>query len=83
MANVVYILYQCPTWALRFITPKEMWSGRRPCVTHMRVFGSIPYAMVPDEMRDKLNAKGIKCVFLGYCKGMKAYTLIWRGEATT
>jgi hypothetical protein len=41
----------------------------------MPVFGCIAYAMVPDEKRGKLDAKGTKCLFLGYCEGTKAYRL--------
>ena len=29
---------------------------RRPCIVHMRVFGNVAYAMVPNEKRGKLNA---------------------------
>lgn len=32
--------------------------------------------MVLDERRSKFNAKRIKCVFLGYCKGMNVYRLM-------
>jgi hypothetical protein len=50
-----------------------MGSGRHPCVTHMCVFGSLAYAMVPDEKRGEFNAKPTKCMFLEYCESMKAY----------
>ena len=39
----------------------------------MSVFGSIAYAMVLDEKKDKLDVKRIKCVFLIYFEGMKVY----------
>ena len=58
------------------VTSKEMWSGGKPCIVHMRVFGSLAYAMVSDDKRGKLDANGIKCMFLGYCKGTKVYRLI-------
>ena len=74
VANAVYTLNRCPTKALRMVTPEEMWSGRRPCVAHMRVFGSIAYAMGADDK--KFNAKGTKCILLGYCEGTKAYRLM-------
>jgi hypothetical protein len=32
--------------------------------------------MVSDEKRGKLDAKGTKCLFLGYCEGTKAYRLM-------
>ena len=42
----------------------------------MSVFGSIAYAMVLDEKKDKLDVKRIKCVFLIYFEGMKVYRLM-------
>lgn len=76
VTNAVYIRNRCPTRALVTITPQEAWSGRKPCIAHMRVFGCIAYAMVPDAKRGKLDAKGTKCLFLGYCEGTKAYRLM-------
>ena len=74
VANVDYTLNQCPTKALRFVTSKLMWSRRRPCVAHMRMFGSIAHAMVMEEK--VLNAKQTRCMFLRYCEGMEAYRLM-------
>jgi transposase InsO family protein len=76
VVNAVYTRNRCPTRTLPSITPQEAWSGRKPCISHMRVFGCIAYAMVPDEKRGKLDAKGTKCLFLGYCEGTKAYRLM-------
>jgi hypothetical protein len=74
--NAAYTRNRCPSRALPSITSEETWSGRKPCISHMRVFGCIAYAMVPDEKRGKLDAKGTKCLFLGYCEGTKAYRLM-------
>ena len=41
----------------------------------MRVFGCVAYAHVPDQLRRKLDSKGEKCVFVGYCDESKAYKL--------
>ena len=76
VTNAVYIRNRCPTRALVTMTPQEAWRGRKPCITHMRVFGCIAYAKVPDSKRGKLDAKGTKCLFLGYCEGTKAYRLM-------
>ena len=43
---------------------------------HMRTFGCIAFAKVPDSQRTKLEAKATKCVFLGYCEGTKTYRLM-------
>jgi hypothetical protein len=74
VANAVYTLNRCPMKVLRSVTPEEMWSGRRPCVTHMRVFRSIAYVVIADEKR--FNTKGTKCMFLGYFEGIEAYRLM-------
>ena len=54
---------------------EETWSGRKHSVTHMRVFGCVEYAHVPDELRKKLENKWEKCIFIGYNDDSKAYKL--------
>jgi hypothetical protein len=49
MNTAVYIKNQCPTKALDSKTPLEVWSGRKPDVSHLRVFGCKAFAHVPDE----------------------------------
>eukprot|EP00253_Pinus_taeda_P002234 PITA_02234 len=43
-----YILNRCPTKAVMNKVPEEAWSGRKQGVTHMRVFGCVAYAHIPD-----------------------------------
>jgi hypothetical protein len=74
--TMVYIKNRCPTKALDSKTPQEAWSGRKPNVSHLRVFGCKAFAHVPDEKRTKLESKSMPCVFLGYCKGTKSYCLM-------
>lgn len=76
VVNAAYIRNRCPTSAVQNMTPEEAWSGKKPHVSHLRVFGCIAYAKVPDEKRSKLDAKATKCLMLGYCEGTKAYRLI-------
>lgn len=76
MVNAAYTRNRCPTAAVACKTPEEAWSGTRPCISHMRVFGCIAYAKVPDEKRTKLESKAIKCLFLGYCVGTRAYRVM-------
>lgn len=40
-------------------------------VAHMVVFGCIAHTMVPNEKKGKLDVKSTKCLFLGYCEGIK------------
>jgi len=44
-------------------------------VNHLRIFGSKDFAHIPKEDRRKLDAKSIKCIFLGYYDEHKAYKM--------
>eukprot|EP00253_Pinus_taeda_P008164 PITA_08164 len=70
-----YILNRCPTKAVMNRVPEEAWSGRKQGVTHMKVFGCVAYAHIPDQLRRKLDSKGEKCLFIGYSEESKAYRL--------
>ncbi|CAL8138644.1 unnamed protein product [Prunus armeniaca] len=52
----------CPTKALHNITPFEAYSGRKPRIAHLKVFGSLCYVHVPAELRHKLDPKSTKGV---------------------
>ncbi|KAM2377527.1 hypothetical protein ACFX1X_044117 [Malus domestica] len=74
--TTVYILNRCPTKALRNVTPFEAYSGRKPEVAHLKVFGSLCYVHIPSELRQKLDVKSTKGIFVGYAtceKGYKVY----------
>nr|KYP32045.1 Retrovirus-related Pol polyprotein from transposon TNT 1-94 [Cajanus cajan] len=66
VSTAVYILNRCPTRRLDEITPEEAWSGLKPNVSHLRIFGSICYKHVPDVNRRKLDDRGEKLILLGY-----------------
>jgi transposase InsO family protein len=76
VSNAAYTRNRCPTSAVASMTPQEAWSGRRPNIGHMRIFGCIAYALDLSPKRSKLDAKGIKCLLLGYCEDSKAYRLM-------
>ncbi|KAK8559961.1 hypothetical protein V6N12_012772 [Hibiscus sabdariffa] len=52
-------------------TPHEMWTGRRPNMSFMRVWGCQAY--VKHQMSTKLQPKSQKCTFVGYPKETKGY----------
>ncbi|RDX73401.1 hypothetical protein CR513_47001, partial [Mucuna pruriens] len=56
-------------------TPEDAWSKRRSSIKHLRVFGCIAYAHVPDQLKKKLDDKGEGCIFIGYSTISKAYKL--------
>ena len=66
VATAVYLLNISPTKAVYNRTPYEGWTGSKPKVSHLRVFGFIAYAMIHSQLRRKLDDKSEKCVFVGY-----------------
>jgi hypothetical protein len=60
-------------------TPHEVWSGKKPSLKHLRVFGCDAYVHVPKENRSKMDNKVEKCIFIGYKYGVKGYNL-WNLE---
>ena len=73
--TAVYIRNRCPSSSLPDITPMEVWTGRKPDVSHLRVFGCPAYAHVPRDERGKLSPKTKECWMLGYGDTTKAYRL--------
>ena len=69
----VHVLNRSHTLAVKSKTPEEAWNERRPSVEHFRVFGCISHVHVPDNKRVKLDAKSLKCIFLGVSEESKAY----------
>ena len=71
-----YVRNRLPTSALKEgETPYERWHGRKPDVSHFRVFGCMAYAHVPDCERRKLDAKSRKMRFVGCSLTSKGYRL--------
>ena len=75
MNTAVYLLNRCPTSSLEKKTPFEVFSGRKPGVKHLKVFGSVCYALIPSQLRHKLQETSNKCIFVGYGNCEKGYRL--------
>ena len=56
-------------------TPKEVFSGEKPKVSHLRIFGFSVYIHIPKEKRTKLDPSGKKGIFVGYSESSKAYRI--------
>ena len=70
ISTTAYLLNRCPSTALNFKTPEEVWSGHPPSYDRLRVFGCSAYVHVK---KDKLESRAVKCIFLGYPEGVKGY----------
>jgi hypothetical protein len=57
------------------MTPQEAWSGEKPAVSHLRVFGCVAYAQIQKAKRKKLDDHGEKYIFIGYSETSKTYKI--------
>jgi hypothetical protein len=56
-------------------TPFEIFTGQKPNISNMHVFGCVCYAYV--QNKKKLDARSEKCIFVGYDKGSPAYLVYY------
>ena len=78
--NAVYVRNRVTSRALpKNTTPHHLWAGKKPDVSHLRVFGSKCWYTLPAKQLHKLDARAREAMFLGYAKESKAYKL-WDGE---
>ena len=78
--TTIYLKNKSPTASLDEITPYEAWFGFKPWVNHIRVFGSVCYALVPKEKLTKLDSWSLKCTMIGYSNEKKGYHLLSIGK---
>ncbi|KAM2946602.1 hypothetical protein COP2_029388 [Malus domestica] len=76
VVTYVYLLNRCPTKALENVTPFEKFSGRKPGIQHLRVFGSLGYSLIPGNLRQKLDETSVIGIFIGYGTCEKGYRLL-------
>ena len=54
-------------------TPKEFWSGQKPNISHLQVFGCLAWVHILKMRRHKLQPKSRVMIFVGYEPGSKGY----------
>jgi len=75
MDAACYLVNRSPSSALEDKTPQEVWTGKKPSLSHLGVFGCDAYVHVPKEKQTKLDSKFENCIFIGYKDGLKGYKL--------
>ena len=75
VACSIYLLNRTPKVTVEDKIPEEAWSGTKTSVSHLRIFGSIAFAHILDELKRKLDKKSERCIFTGYSEQDKAYKL--------
>jgi hypothetical protein len=79
VGTTCYLVNRSPSSALDDKTPQDLWTGKEPSLTHLKVFGCDAYVHVPKENRNKIDKKVEKCIFIRYKDGLKGYNL-WNIE---
>jgi hypothetical protein len=73
--TTVYMKKKSPHKLLENKTLEEMFSGEKPKVNHLRIFGSLVFVHVPKENKTKLDPSGKNGIFVGYNDTSKAYKI--------
>lgn len=74
--TAAYLINRSPIKSLNFKTPEEMWSGSKPNISHLRIFGCDAMIHLPKEKRRKWDPKAQKAIFIGYCDNTKGFRFI-------
>ena len=64
-----------PTSSVQGKVQEEAWSEQKVSVTHFKVCGYIAYAHVSEELRQKMDDRSEKYIFVGYAEKSKGYRL--------
>jgi transposase InsO family protein len=80
MSIVVYIKNRGPHAILGEKTLEEAFTGKKPEVVHLRIFGCLVYIHVSKEKRIKMEPFGRNGIFVGYSETSKAYMIYVPGQ---
>jgi hypothetical protein len=73
--TTMYVQKKLSHSALGFKTLEEMFSGKKPEVSHPKIFGCPVFVHISKERRTKLDRSGKKGIFVGYCEVSKAFII--------
>ena len=71
--SACYLINRIPTRVLEDQSPFEVLNKVKPSLSHLRVFGSLCYVLIPGDMRNKLEPKSTKAMFVGYSTTQRGY----------
>lgn len=76
MNTAAYVKNHTISRVLNNKSPMELWTGRKPNISHFKIFGSRVMAQDPAEKRRKFDARSKEYLFVGYSDEKKGYRLI-------
>jgi hypothetical protein len=71
--TTVHLQNRSPHKVLWMKTPEEEFTGKRPDIGHLCIFGFLVYCHVLTEKRTKLEPTAEKGILVGYSETSKAY----------
>lgn len=71
--TAIYIRNRSTVSGLGEKTPFEMWTRKKPDVSHFKIFGSVAMVHVAKEKRKKWEKKSKRGFFVGYGDNVKGY----------
>jgi len=81
LETAVYLHNRSPTSASATSTPYELFTGTKPDVSHLRIFGSTCYVLTPPPKRSgKLTPTSTKGAFVGYTSTAANYKVYIPGR---
>ncbi|MCO5552557.1 hypothetical protein L7F22_006070 [Adiantum nelumboides] len=67
MSKTIHLINRFPSRVLdKSEVAKMLWTGNAPLYKHLKIFGCEAYSHIPKDLRNKLEPKSKKCIFLGY-----------------
>jgi hypothetical protein len=76
----VYVQNRLSHSTLGFKTPEEMFIGKKPEVSHLKIFGCPVFIHILKEKRNKIEPSRKKGIFVGYCEVSKAFKIYIPGH---
>lgn len=74
--HAVYLKNRSPTIAVKNVTPKEKWSGRKCDLSTVKIFGCKAFMHIPKQKRRKWDPKSKELIHTGFCDDAKANRLL-------
>ena len=81
LKTAMYILNKVPSTAVP-TTPFELWTGRKPNLRHLYIWGCPAEARVFNPDEKKLDLKTISEYFIGYPDKSKGYRFYYPNHST-
>ncbi|KAG6441883.1 hypothetical protein O3G_MSEX002084 [Manduca sexta] len=74
-SRLLDVINRSPTISIDYKSPRELWTGKKRNIQHMRIFGCRTMAHIPKEKHLKWDNKAREFIFVGYSSESKGYRL--------